>query len=408
MMTFASLSASVRALFALWTLLLCLMNIGSGVIGAAQKRYHRSALALGLFVPAYFCWQVIFDFSLVGNTAQAAASSAALCALPWLYLFLALLILTSLAVWLFAYNIRYNKNFITPGTIKVYLDQIPCGICCWQENGHVLFSNICMNELCAALTGTRLLNGNQFREAVKDSILNIDGKVWRFVCREIMLDGERLYEMVASDITHEYAKTRVLEKDKAELARLNTELKEYYLSMDESVKRQEILQAKMNIHDEMNRLMLSTVAADKEDTRALDQIFSLWEQNALLLCMEADKRDEQQESEALDELAHALGITLIWKTDLPSTMNGEQKELFFLTAKEAMVNAVKHAQASTMEIYIESTKDSLLCRFVNHGKMPAGEVHFAGGLANLERLAEKQGAALYAEAGEEFTLYLRF
>ncbi len=183
--------------------------------------------------------------------------------------------------------------------------------------------------------------------------------MWRFARREITVDGEELYEMIASDITTEYAKTEALEQDKAELSRMNQELWDYYLSIDDSVHRQEILQAKMNIHDEMNRLMLSTVAADKKDTQALDNIFSLWEQNALLLCMEADKKANQQESNSVESLAKALGISLIWHGDLPPALSEKQKELFFFTAQEAIINAVKHAQAKTMEISFEEAPNEL-------------------------------------------------
>ena len=214
--------------------------------------------------------------------------------------------------------------------------------------------------------------------------------------------------MIASDITAEYEKTKALENDKAELSRLNKELADYYFSIDESVKRQEVLQAKINIHDEMNRLMLSNMAANKKDVKALDKIFSLWEQNALLLCMEADNKANAKQSDAFNSLSNALGIDLIWKNSLPALLNERQKELFFFTAQEALVNAVKHAQASALEISFEQCKNAILCRFTNNGRLPEREVPFAGGLANIFLLAEKQGASLYTEIGEKFNLVLCF
>ena len=407
MTTFASLTALVRALFALWALMLCLVNIGSAVIAAVRKRFRFTAFALLLFAPVYFMWQVIFDLSLLTKTGTVSDMTKTLCALPWVYWLIAFVILTAASVLLFGFNIRYDKTFINPGTIKLFLDKMPCGICCWRENGRVLFSNICMNDLCKSVTGSTLLNGNQFYDSVKDGILTVDGKVWRFVRREMKIDGEKLYELTASDITAEYAKTEALEKDKAELSRLNDELWEYYLSIDESVARQEILQAKMNIHDEMNRLMLSTVAADKNDTAALDNIFSLWEQNALLLCMEADKKAENELSGAADSLANALGINLVWRDNLPEELGEKQRELFFFTAQEAIINAVKHAGAKKMEISFEKS-ETVTCFFKNDGTLPEGEVNFEGGLLNLSLLAEKQGAEITVQTGKEFTLYLKY
>ena len=407
MISFDMLSALARSFFALWALLLCLTNIGSAVLAAVKKRFRYAIFALVLMTPAYYMWQMIFDLSLFGATDKAAGVTQTLCALPWAYWLTVFVLLTGAAALLLGYNIHYDRNFITSGTIKLYLDKIPCGICCWRENGRVMFSNICMNELCTEITGSLLLNGNQFCDSVKDEIITLGDKVWRFARREISVDGERLFEMIASDITTEYAKTVALEKDKAELSRLNNELWSYYMSIDESVHRQEILQAKINIHDEMNRLMLSTVAADKDDTEALDKIFSLWEQNALLLCMEADSKAGENETDSVKGLADALGVSLVWNGEIPPSLTGERRELFFFTAQEAVINAVKHAQAETVEISFEQGENVIVCRFVNDGKMPEGEVHFEGGLANIAYLAEKRGASLSVETNDKFTLILR-
>ena len=406
MTVFASLSAFARALFALWALLLCLINLGNAALATVKKRYVYTAFAAVLFAPVYFMWQVIFDFSLFEKIGEIKEITEKLCNLGVGLWFGALAVLTAFSLLLFIFNIRYDKTYITPGTIKLYLDKMPCGICCWRENGRVLFSNICMNDLCSSITHNQLLNGNHFREAIKDEIIQVDEKIWRFVCREINLDGERLWEMIASDITNEYAKTRALEKDKAELSRLNNELREYYLSIDESVRHQEILQAKMNIHDEMNRLMLSTVSADGENTQALDEIFKLWEQNALLLRPDSDIKTKAQPSEALNSLADALGINLIFEDNMPA-MSEEQKELFYFTAQEAVINAVKHAGAKNMEISFEKTDESLTCFFKNDGALPNENIEFEGGLANLEMLCKRQGAEISAVVGDCFTLILK-
>lgn len=408
MIPFEMLSAGIRSLLALWALLLCLALIGSAVLSAVKKRLNFTVFSALFFAASFYLWQVIFDYSLSAKTNTVAPIAKALCSINYIYWLAAFILLTFAATLLLVLNIRYDKNYITPGAIKLFLDKMPCGVCCWRENGRVLFSNICMNELCEKITDNALLNGNQFHDAVKDGIKIVDGKVWRFVTREMDFNGEMLFETVASDITAEYAKTDALERDKAELSRLNSELRQYYLSIDESVKRQEILQAKMNIHDEMNRLMLSTAAVDKDDSQALDRIFSLWEQNALLLCMQTDITSDGREEGCLNALASGLAVSLEWDGVLPDTLSEKEKELFYFTAQEALVNAVKHAQARKMKITFEKTDNSLACRFANDGKLPEGEVRFEGGLKNLSRLAEKQGAKVFAETGEEFCLILKY
>ncbi len=408
MRSFAELTAQLRAVFAFWALLLCLMNIGSAALAAVKKRGRFTVLAALLFAPVYFLWQAIFDLSLFGGTEYAAKLPLALGGSPWAVWLACFALLTLGSALLLGYDLHYDKNYITPGTIKLYLDQLPCGVCCWRDSGRVLFSNVCMSRLCEKLTNGPLLNGNSFREAVSGGILTVEDRVWRFSCRVFTLDGERLNEMIASDITSEYVKTQALERDKAELSSLNRELREYYLSMDDVIRRQEILQAKANIHDEMNRLMLSTTAASAADTAALDRIFSLWEQNALLLCMEAEEKTDEKTRSSLDKLAQALDVRLIWQDALPGALREPQRRVFYSAAREAVVNAVKHAEAKTVTISFRETEDRLFCRFTNDGAVPKGPVRFTGGLANLALLADRQGVSVSASCEQGFALSLCF
>ncbi|MGI6249125.1 MAG: hypothetical protein ACOYJX_06960 [Acutalibacteraceae bacterium] len=408
MISFAALSPLFRATFSLWALLLCLTAIIGIVSALFLKRNGLAAFTLLTFTAAYFLWQIIFDIYLCRKTGGASVAGTKLGELPWLLWLLMLAILSLAAMLLFVLNVRYAKTYITPIAIKQCADKMPCGICYWHDGGRVIFSNIYMNRLCIALTKQPLLNGNILRNAVSDGILAVDDRVWRFVCRDIPFDGECLHEMIASDITEEYAKTEALEIDTAEIARLNRELQKYTHRIDDIVRRQEILQAKVNIHDEMNRLMLHTVAADGEDAEVLDHIFSLWEKNTMLMCLEANEEKKNDASNRLERLAQALDIRLIWRASLPDVLTKRQQDLFFATAQEALINAAKHAGAEKMEIFFSDSETIFYCGFENDGIIPLEDVRFTGGLANLSRLAGDEGASLSVETGETFKLYLHF
>ncbi|MBQ7725833.1 MAG: hypothetical protein IJT66_01680 [Clostridia bacterium] len=402
-----TLSEWIQSFFLLWTFLLCLIGIFTVIHAATQKQFRLAFLSLLPFGCSYFLWQMLFDLHLFGMTSHAAAITGKCGALPWGYSSLFLLFLTVFALLLLFLVIRRGKRSVTPNAVKRCLDQMPCGVCCWYEDGRVLFSNNCMNGLCIAITGSPLLNGNHFHDALSDEILTADGKRWRFTRRDLSLDGEHVYEMIASDVTAEYAKTQALERDKEDLSRVNRELREYTGNIDDTVRRQEILQAKVNIHDEMNRLMLSTMVAES-DAATLDKIFSLWKQNALLLCMEASKTANTRSVGRLEKLAQTLKIRLIWENDRLALLSKNQRALFFSAAQEAIVNAAKHAGAKNLTISFEETGSSLSCTFANDGKIPAGEVNFSGGLYNLSLLAKKQGVPLRADTGETFRLTLDF
>ena len=405
---FSSLSSVVRALFALWALLLCLFNIANGLLSLGRKKFIFSVFAVLLLAPLYFMWQVMFEYSLIEKIGDVAGIVYTLCDIAWYWWFICLLGFTCLTGLFLAYNIRCEKFYITPGSIKIFLDKVPCGVCCWKDNGRVLFTNICMNDLCVDITGVPLLNGNQFRDSIQDGIMTVNGKMWRFSQKDTMLGSESIHEMIASDITTEYAKTQALTKDKAELDRINKELREYALSIDDTVRHQEILQAKVNIHDEMNRLMLSTMAAESDDIEGLDKILSLWSQNALLLCMEADETTDKKAITRIKELAKALKIQLEMQDNIIDELKEEERSIFYSAAQEAIANASKHAKASKMVINKVNTEKGIRCDFINNGTVPQGIVLFTGGLKNLERLASKIGAEVEVNSDNEFILSLTF
>lgn len=402
------LSEFARSLFSLWSLIICLNSLFSLVRSVVLKRLRYAALALVPFACSYFLWQVLFDVHMLGGKEGEAAVSAALCSIPFIYWILMLLALTAAAlVTRIAVN-RYGRNSVTPDAVKQCLDRIPCGVCCFGDDGRVLFSNVCMNRLCVAVTGERLSDGRKLSDAANGLVVNAEGRKWRFTASELTFDGEKLHELIASDVTAEYAKTEALQKDKEELSTLNRKLKEYMLGIDESVRRREILQAKVNIHDEMNRLMLSTAAVASEDSAAEERIFSLWEQNALLLCMEADRSSDSEELTGIEKLGEALKVTIVWKNELPESLTDRRRELFFSAAKEAVVNAAKHAGAKQVEISFSETDDEIRCSFANDGKLPDGKVKFAGGLSNLSLLAKRQGGSIETDIGGVFKVSLVF
>lgn len=403
-----SLSELIRSFFSLWAFLICLTFIFSVIHSANQKRISFAVFSLFPFAVSFFLWQVLFDIHLFGDTENASDISRRLGGVPWLCWMAVLLILSISAGWILISVIRYGRETVTPTSVKLYLDQMPCGICCWLDSGRVLFSNTCMNELYSAVTGRSLQNGFQLYDAVSDGIVTAGERVWRFNCRDITYEGEKMHEMIASDITAEYAKTEALKRDKEELSRLNRELRKYTLGIDDTVRKQEILQAKVSIHDEMNRLMLSTMAAENDDSENRDRIFSLWERNALLLCMEANEKTETKAAAKTEKLAKALRIDLLWESDLPTALTEKQQTLFFSAAQEAVINASKHAEAKTLRISFTETETGVCCHFINDGNIPRGEVSFTGGLVNLSELAGNQGASVFAKAGDVFTLTLCF
>ena len=407
MTLFLELSFAGRTVFGLWTILLCLAGIVGVVLAWSIKRYSYALGSVTLFIPSYVLWQVTVCFLYLSEQELTSLSAVWLGRLPYVVWSIVLLLLTG-GFLVVLYQIkRYSEIYITPLSIEQCADELTCGICYWQNNGHVVFSNACMNSLSIQLTGKPLMDGIRLRKAITDTIMPVGDRVWQFSFRDVESDKDVLHELIASDVTELYDESHTLEADNARLAKMNEDLKAYGLKIDEAVRRQEMLQAKVNIHDEMNRLMLSTIAADPENDEELNRIFALWERNALLLCMESNESNKDAVKQ-LEELAQALGIQLLWNSELPESMTSKQRELFFAAAQESITNAVKHAQAKMIKMSFAETQKDMQCTFENDGDIPEGDIHFTGGLANLAVLAKEQNASISAESGEKFRLSLHF
>ncbi len=406
MTLFLELTFTGRAVFGLWTLLLCLTGILGVVLACSVKRYPYALGCILLFIPSYVLWQVTVCFLYMSEQELTSLSALWLGHLSCAVWSIVLLFLT-VGFWAVLYQIkRYSEIYITPLIIERCADQLNCGICYWQDNGHVVFSNDCMNSLCIQLTGKPLMDGIRLQNVITDTIMPVGDRVWQFSLRNIEFNKKVLHELIASDVTELYVESRTLEADNARLAKMNEDLKVYGLKIDEAVRRQEMLQAKVNIHDEMNRLMLSTIAVDLEDEEELNHIFSLWGKNAILLGMESKENMKDDAIQHLSDLAQALSIEVLWENDLVESLNPRQRELFFVAAREAVTNAVKHGHAKEIHISFTETQNDICCLFENTCDNAMKNTQFTGGLANLVLLAKEQNVAVLAEADKTFKLSL--
>ena len=61
------------------------------------------------------------------------------------------------------------------------MDMLHAGICYWEESGRIILSNRRMNEICLALSGEILLNGQKFYESIGSECVSLpDGTIQYF------------------------------------------------------------------------------------------------------------------------------------------------------------------------------------------------------------------------------------
>lgn len=428
MTAFDDLPILAQNLTCFWALLLCLGCIAETIMFFSQKRYLPAFATILCFFGAFFVMHVCRDGTiqrmydqyippplehtfthhnktLQGSGGPGNALATRILHLPDIVILAACLILTILCVLLYRNGISWRKTHISAASIKESMDGLPAGICFYLEDGRCILSNHRMNDISFALQGKALQNGISFYDSVREKPIHQlpDGTAIAFRHRELTYRGEPLHELIANDITDLYQKSEQLKADNQRLQRLAENMKAYGETIADTVRQKEILQAKVNIHDEMNRIHLITrKSLSGEPTSERQEILQMWQQ-VLLLCKEADSHKTNRAVADLNTLAAAIGIKLVW-SGVPNELAPTVQPLFLAAAREAMTNAIKHAQAQTLDISIKENCDSLEARFTNGGKIPVHPVMPSGGLLNLSKRLESAGGRMTIETNPTFCL----
>lgn len=410
-MTLFDVSTSALCFFACWCLLLIVCASGIGVCAFRQK--NRLILVFGLVLLAISFAVMQAFLGLLNDPERFTGNKLLQISVWWWCAFLVLLSVFAACVGIKL--LRWSKTHISPESFAKAFNSVSVGVLFYVEGGLCLLSNNVMNRLAKSITEAPLLNGEEFYKALgTDTVKTPDGKVWSFRRRKLNVE-ERMrfgrkqsigvYELIATDVTETVIKNQQLSDDNEKLRRINKELADYNRDMLDSIRRKEILSAKTNIHDEMNRLMLSTVhALGETDATKRKEILRLWQRNALLLCKEASESKPIDFLADLSVIADSLGIRFICN-DLPELSDVSVRRVFVQVAREAMVNAVKHGGAKTMTVSVQKKDGVRRFVFANDGTCE-GEVVFGGGLHTLEKMVSDIGGKLTVENNDGFAVVL--
>ncbi|MCQ2462601.1 MAG: hypothetical protein MJ177_04255 [Clostridia bacterium] len=406
MIPFAEMNALLRAAVCFWTLLLILGYTVNIFFSVRQKRYFYAGLTLITLCILYYIMQIIHDISRTDMGMSAVPYADTFGSLPFIIYIVILSAFTIAFIIQYHSNLTYAKTHISSMSVKEALDKNPTGICYYRENGQLILSNHKMNALAFSVTGHALLNGTELYDAVKKEPITepADGTVIRFSHKTLTLSGELCHELIADDITEIYRKSEILQKDNERLKSQNRIMQEYGETIDETVRRQEVLMTKTKIHDEMNRLLLSTdnaICGGMEKEK--QQIIETWQKNILLLCIEAGSDTKNNALSDLDALAKLIGMTITYDK-LPETEKSDTLLLFSLAAEEAMTNAAKHGGAKNLYVNISETDETLTVKFTNDGKNPDGTVTEGGGLSALRHRLQQAGGSVNISVESRFTL----
>ncbi len=330
---------------------------------------------------------------------------------PLLIGLLPLLVIVGYFVYLILRLRKIQNSTLTPAVIKQSIDKLPAGLCFYYENGRTLLINHRMNSLCHSIVGRDLQNAALFWQILKDGdvletvtplevgehpILRLaEGSVWAF-SRDVVAG---IYQLSANEITQIHNITQEVKNKKKDLGVINKRLRQYGESIDELTRASERMETKARIHRELGQALLMTRKYVRDGDGEVP--FSPWE--AIVAMLRSETMPAQEDSLAMFlRAADQAGIQININGNLPR--NTAARNLFIIAAVEALVNAVRHGEATALNM--DCTEDGIFqtVRYTNNGKKPTGEITEGGGLGSVRYRAETMGAVMNIEYEPEFAL----
>lgn len=322
-----------------------------------------------------------------------------------------------------------------PQAIREAIDSYPEGLCFSMPDGRPVLVNRRMNELIVALTGHTVLDA----EAVWEELGGLspangcaalekpwpdapggdgggsqlafsfpDGSVWRFR-RTPLKDAERGYvQLEAAEITELYRLSEKLSENNVRLKDLQERQKNLLRNIVQINREKELLAVKMRVHDEFGRCLVATRKALAEEAlpRETAEIAKAWEdaiRDLSNIPLDEPAQDVSPEAELL-QVAEMVGCRILFLGERPADRGALL--LLYAAVREALTNAVRHAHADQLMVFIRRSSFGYHVEISDNGGVSPGSVREGGGLSNLRRRLEREGASLQIRCGNGVSLIL--
>lgn len=316
---------------------------------------------------------------------------------------------------------RFRAAQISGASVKEAMDNLPTGICFTLPNGMPLLVNRRMGRIARACTGEDIRNGDYFWKAltegsIRDEVTVLqrgdqpmlkfaDGRVFSFRRTTVDAAGKTVIGITAADTTEAFRLSIRLNEENRALEAMNRRLKQYSRNVTALVREQEILDARVCIHDNMGQALLMAKYALSDETAEISQeaLLSLWKENVSLLRKERTDGPEEDVFRQFCDAAAAVGVRIRLQGTLP-LKNSEAMRLFVAAGRECLTNAVRHAGADELTVTCERSGEIYCISFANNGTAPQGEIREGGGLSSLRRRISRAGGTMQVRSFPSFLL----
>ena len=172
--------------------------------------------------------------------------------------------------------------------------------------------------------------------------------------------------------------------------------------------QQEILNAKVKIHEELGGVLLSLKCTMQSGTSPdeLEQLRQRLRQNVGFLRSAKSFTSARDEYELLLKTAAVLGVSVRTTGTLPK--DGGLRHIIVTAVHECITNTLRHAHGNELRVCCDEIAgpDGPLLRTVlrNNGRQPEGEIRETGGLKSLRYMVETAGGTMTVRSVPDFSI----
>lgn len=335
--------------------------------------------------------------------------------IPYGVLLLAELLSLGFCLWSMLSETK-NRKTINNSSIKEAFDNLPTGVCFFNENGLPVLCNYAMQSFGFAVCGRDIqfisdledclaegfVSGTEAKKEGKLFVLP-DGRAQRLEKRVFEYEGNEYTQFVATDVT-DLNKNRVeLDEENAQLRRVQADLKSLSANVVAATREEEIFNTKMRVHDEMGKCLVAAQRYLHQDNAEdiPDSLASSWSRAVSMIKYNNDTPEENMLLQ-IRKTCEYMKIAFIQSGELPAQEN--LAYLLTCAVRECVTNAVRYAQAGELYAQFTETGNEVSVTVTNDGVVPEHEIVEGGGLSTLRRRIERAGGTMSVQSFPKFKL----
>jgi len=335
---------------------------------------------------------------------------------PYLVLMLITLLTIAVGAWITVTETK-NRKTINHRSIKESFDNLPTGVCFFNEAGLSVLCNHAMQRFSFAVCGkdVQYITDLEYclaedftptTDVKKDGRVFVlpGGRAWHLEKRTFTNDsGDHYTQYVATDVTELYENRVELQEETAQLRKVQADLKKLSANVVTVTREEEILNTKMRVHDEMGRCLVAAQKYLKEDCtdNIPDSLALAWQRAVSMIKYSNDTQEEDMMLQIRKTCEH-MKISFLQTGELPK----RESVAYLLTCavRECVTNAVRYAEATELYVEFSETENEASVAVTNNGKCPERKIVEGGGLSTLRRRIERAGGRMDVQSFPRFQL----